>query len=156
MPDIEASRRMRDPKVLPRHWMMMAASGVVYDDGKLLVVRDPHGFWAGVGGWIDPGESPEAAIVREVREELGVGCDVIRPLRPFIAWNVVPEETPAVSFLLFPHRIRLHSTDFTVDQLELTDVTWVTPTALFDLDMLPHVRSLFVDRLEEWTTPQLA
>jgi len=50
VPDIEASRRMRDPKVLPKHWMMMAASGVVYEDGKLLVVRDPHGFWAGVGG----------------------------------------------------------------------------------------------------------
>jgi 8-oxo-dGTP pyrophosphatase MutT (NUDIX family) len=151
VPDIEASRRMRDPKVLPRHVMMIAASGVAYENGKLLVVRDPHGFWAGVGGWIDEGESPEAAIEREVREELGVGCDVVRPLRSFIAWNVSPDETPAVSFLLFPHRIRLHSIDFTVDHFELKDVAWVTPEELFALDMLPHVRSLFEDRIEEWT-----
>ena len=129
--------------------MMVAASGVVYEDGKLLVVRDLQGFWAGVGGWIDAGESPEDAIVREVREELGVESEVVRHFRPFIAWNVVPD-APAISFLLFPHAVRLLSTEFRPDPAEVTDVAWVTPAELTNLDMLPHVRSLFRDRLDEW------
>jgi 8-oxo-dGTP pyrophosphatase MutT (NUDIX family) len=149
VPDLEASRRVRDPKILPKHWMMVAASGVVYEDGKLLVVRDLQGFWAGVGGWIDPGESPEQAIIREMREELGVEATVTRHFRPFIAWHVAEHEHP-ISFLLFSHRLKLASTDFTIDPGEVTDVAWVTPEELTNLDMLPHVRTLFEDRLEEW------
>jgi 8-oxo-dGTP pyrophosphatase MutT (NUDIX family) len=132
--------------------MMMAASGIVYEDGKLLCIRDLQGFWAGIGGWIDAGESPEQAIVREMREELGVESEVVRHFRPFIAWHVAQHEHP-ISFLLFPHRLKLASTDFTVDAGEVTDVAWVTPEELAKLDMLPHVRSLFEDRLEEWLTP---
>ncbi len=130
----------------------MAASGIVYEDGKLLCLRDLQGFWAGIGGWIDAGESPEQAIVREMREELGVESEVVRHFRPFIAWHVAEHEHP-ISFLLFPHRLKLASTDFTVDAGEVTDVAWITPEELAKLDMLPHVRSLFEDRLEEWLTP---
>ena len=108
MADLEAARRVRDPKVLPKHWVMMAASAVIVEDGKLLLVRDQQGFWAGVGGWMDEGETPEEAILRETKEELGVEATVIAHLRPFIAWNVADLESP-VSFLLFPHRLKLAS-----------------------------------------------
>ena len=149
MADLEASRRIRDPKILPKHWMMVAASGVVYENGKLLVVRDLQGFWAGVGGWIDAGESPEEAIMREMREELGVEATVTRHFRPFIAWHVAEHDHP-ISFLLFPHRLKLASTDFTPDPGEVSDVAWVTPAEHAKLDMLPHARTLFEDRMEEW------
>lgn len=57
---------------------------VVHDDaGRLLLVQrghDPHrGLWSIPGGRIEPGESAEQAIVREVREETGL--DVV-PRRP--------------------------------------------------------------------------
>jgi 8-oxo-dGTP diphosphatase len=150
--DLGASRHIRDPRILPKHWMMVAASGVVYEDGKLLVVRDLQGFWAGVGGWIDAGESPEQAIIREMREELAVEAEVVRHFRPFIAWHVAEHEHP-ISFLLFSHRLKLASTDFTPDPNEVSEVAWVTPADLTTLDMLPHVRTLFEDRLEEWLAP---
>lgn len=149
MADLEAARRIRDPRILPKHWMMMAVSGVVWEDGKLLLVRDRQGFWAGVGGWIDPGEAPEQAVVREFREELGVGAEVVSYLRPFIAWNVAEDGHP-IHFLLFPHRVRLLSRDFSLQPEEVTDAAWFSPGELADLDMLPHARALCDERLSEW------
>ena len=149
MADLEASRRARDPHILPKHLMMMAASGTIYEDGKLLVVRDNQGFWAGVGGWIENGETPEEAIVREVREELGVESKVVAHHRPFIAWNVTNGEMP-IHFLLFPHALRLLSHDLKPDPAEVTGVAWVTPADLESYDMTPHVRNIHDLRLAEW------
>ena len=128
---------------------MIAVSAVIVQEGKLLLVRDPQGFWAGVGGWIDEGETPEEAILREVREELGVGAEILARLRPFIAWNVAQLQAP-VSFLLFPHRLRLASDELKLDPLEVTAVEWVAPEQLGDYEMLPHVRDLYQARLAEW------
>ena len=144
-----AAAEARDPRILPKHWVMLAASAVIIENGKLLLVRDLQGFWAGVGGWIDPAETPEEAVVREVREELGVGAEVIRHLRPFIAWHVAQLDDP-VSFLLFPHRVKLASREFKPDPGEVTDIAWAEPGRLDEYPMLPYVRGLYNDRLTEW------
>ena len=129
--------------------MMIASSGVVFEDGNLLLVRDHQGFWAGVGGWVDVGEAPEQAIVREMSEELGVAAVVTRHFRPVIAWHVADLESP-VSFLLFPHRLALSSTEFKPDPSEVTDVAWVAPGDLSEYEMLPHTRHTYEERLAEW------
>ena len=54
---------------------------VVHDaGGRLLLIQrghDPHrGRWSLPGGRIEPGESPEQAVVREVREETGLDVRV--------------------------------------------------------------------------------
>jgi 8-oxo-dGTP diphosphatase len=36
--------------------------------------------WAGPSGWIEPGETPEQAVVREVLEEVGLVVEVVRRL----------------------------------------------------------------------------
>jgi len=47
--------------------------GVVFRDDAIMMVRETldGGRWTLPGGWVDPGESPSDATVREVREESG-------------------------------------------------------------------------------------
>lgn len=67
-----------DPRIRP------AARAVVTDpDRRVLLVHfsfhddpeAPDGLWACPGGGIDPGESTSAALVRELREELGLAIE---------------------------------------------------------------------------------
>ena len=44
----------------------------------LLVRRADDGRWAMPGGWVDPGETPEQAVVREVAEETGLQVSAAR------------------------------------------------------------------------------
>lgn len=56
-------------------------AAVIERDGRLLACRrapgrDAAGRWEFPGGKVEPGERPEDALVREIREELGVRIDV--------------------------------------------------------------------------------
>ena len=55
----------------------MAAAALVDADGRVLIARRPPGkamagLWEFPGGKVDGGETPEAALVRELQEEIGV------------------------------------------------------------------------------------
>ncbi|GBD41937.1 CTP pyrophosphohydrolase [bacterium HR39] len=55
----------------------MVACALIDVDGRVLVARRPEGrpmagLWEFPGGKVRPGESPEAALVRELGEELGI------------------------------------------------------------------------------------
>jgi 8-oxo-dGTP diphosphatase len=55
----------------------VAAAALINADGRLLLAQRPEGrsmagLWEFPGGKIEPGETPEAALVRELREELGI------------------------------------------------------------------------------------
>lgn len=52
---------------------IIKCAAVIISDGKYLILKDEKdSFWKNVGGKIEEGESREACLKREVREELGV------------------------------------------------------------------------------------
>jgi ADP-ribose pyrophosphatase YjhB (NUDIX family) len=59
--------------------MLPAVTGCLFDrEGGLLVARHADfGRWAPPGGAVDPDERPGDAVVRELREELGIGVRVL-------------------------------------------------------------------------------
>jgi 8-oxo-dGTP diphosphatase len=58
----------------------VGVAGVVFDgDGRILLLEHlvrARYAWGLPGGWVDRGESPAAALERELREETGIGIEV--------------------------------------------------------------------------------
>jgi len=63
-----------------RKMVLVAACALVDIDSRVLLARRPEGrkmagLWEFPGGKLEPGETPEAALIRELREELGIGVE---------------------------------------------------------------------------------
>lgn len=57
--------------------VLVVAAALINADGKILLAQRPAdktmpGLWEFPGGKIEPGETPEAALARELHEELGL------------------------------------------------------------------------------------
>lgn len=60
--------------------VLVSAAALVDRDGRVLLARRPAGkpmagLWEFPGGKVEEGETPEAALARELREELGVDVE---------------------------------------------------------------------------------
>ena len=67
--------------IASRPLVLVAACALVDTDGRILLARRPEGrsmagLWEFPGGKLEPGETPEAALIRELREELGIDVSV--------------------------------------------------------------------------------
>ena len=57
--------------------LLVAAVALIDPDGRVLLAQRPEGkamagLWEFPGGKVEPGETPEAALIRELHEELGI------------------------------------------------------------------------------------
>ena len=57
--------------------VLVAACALIDADGRVLIAQRPSGksmagLWEFPGGKVDPGERPEDALIRELKEELGI------------------------------------------------------------------------------------
>jgi 8-oxo-dGTP diphosphatase len=57
--------------------LLVVASALVDAENRILIAQRPEGksmagLWEFPGGKVEPGETPEGALVRELREELGI------------------------------------------------------------------------------------
>jgi len=76
----EGEDKTRKVKSRKGHWIRLVV-GFRKKDGKILGGQRPEnnslpGQWEFPGGKIEPGETPEQALVRELQEELGIDAEV--------------------------------------------------------------------------------
>ena len=109
---------------------------VIEHGGRVLLAQRPVDKhlplkWEFAGGKVEPGEEPAAAIVREIREELG--CEVVitraLPRFPYDYTRVVIEMIPFVCIL---------SRDSSMPHPhEHVALAWVSPGEIMNYDLAP-------------------
>ena len=101
---------------------------------------DFKGGWEFPGGKLEPGESPQQCIVREIREELDTEVKAEK------TFAVVEYDYP--SFHLTMHCILCSVVSGGLKLLEHEDAKWVTLETLYSLNWLPADR-LILGKIEE-------
>lgn len=124
------------------------AAGLVFRNGRLLITQRPAGshlagMWEFPGGKLQPGESWEVALRRELQEELGFVASV-GPLYQEIT-HAYPERTVRLRF----HLCRVASGE--PSPIECADLAWVDRNRLAEYPFPPADAQLLA-RLHQETT----
>jgi 8-oxo-dGTP diphosphatase len=116
--------------------LLVAAAALIDPDGRVLICQRPEGkalagLWEFPGGKVEPGETPEACLIRELDEELGITVSQAC-LAPFVFASHAYEDF----HLLMPLYL-LRRWEGQVTRREHAGLKWVRPAALFDYPMPP-------------------
>ena len=127
--------------------LVLVAAAVFLRGDRVLLTRRPEGAhlagaWEFPGGKVEEGESPEEAVVREIREELSIEADVVEPFR------FVHHEYPEKRVLLLTYLCRAR----TDPELSPADWRWV-PVRDLDDSAMPAADRLLVRALKELPRP---
>jgi 8-oxo-dGTP diphosphatase len=128
--------------------VLVAAVALIDKDGRVLLARRPAhkamgGLWEFPGGKVEAGERPEAALIRELKEELGI--DVAEScLAPLTFASHAYEDFHLLMPLYVCRRWQGHPAG-----LEGQELAWVRPLKLrdypmppADLPLIPHLIDL--------------
>ncbi|MDP3748801.1 MAG: 8-oxo-dGTP diphosphatase MutT [Phenylobacterium sp.] len=116
--------------------LFVAAAALVDSEGRVLICQRPRGkqlagLWEFPGGKVEPGETPEECLIRELDEELGIkvthAC-----LAPFVFASHGYE-----SFHLMMPLYLVRRWEGFVTAREHEAVAWVKPAKLADYPMPP-------------------
>lgn len=116
--------------------LLVAACALVDADGRVLICQRPEGkalagLWEFPGGKVEPGETPEAALIRELWEELGIQINQAC-LAPFVFASHAYEGF----HLLMPLFLCRRWNGF-VERLEHQALAWVKPRDMGGYPMPP-------------------
>jgi len=85
--------------------ILVVAVALVDVDGRVLIAQRPEGksmagLWEFPGGKVEEGEQPEAALIRELEEELGIDVseNCLAPFT-FASHSYAPADVPLVAML---------------------------------------------------------
>lgn len=121
--------------------LLVAACALIDRDGRVLLARRPEGkpmagLWEFPGGKLSEGETPEQALIRELREELGIETEA-SCLAPIAFASCDSGEF----HLLMPLFVCRKWTG-TPAPREAQELKWVKPQAFLDFEMPPADRPL--------------
>jgi len=119
-----------------RRILLVAACALVDADGRVLLAQRPEGktlagLWEFPGGKVEPGETPEETLIRELDEELGITTKI-----PCLAPLTFASHTYDDFHLLMPLYV-CRRFEGTAHGREGQAIKWVRPKALRNYPMPP-------------------
>ena len=116
--------------------LLVAACALVDVDGRVLMCQRPEGkslagLWEFPGGKLEPGETPEACLIRELREELDIEVKAAC-LAPFVFASHSYDRFHLLMPLFLCRRW-----EGTVRAMEHPQIRWVRPSQMTGLPMPP-------------------
>ena len=113
--------------------IVRVAAAVIIDKGRVFATQRGYGEykdgWEFPGGKIEPGETPEEAIVREIREELEAEIEPVRLI------DTVEYDYPGFHLSMDCFLCRLKSENIVLKEHEAA--RWLDKSSLYDVEWLP-------------------
>lgn len=114
---------------------------LIEDNGKILLSRSPHfppGMYSIQAGFVEPGESLEEAVYREIMEEVGVKLKKVRYFGS--------QPWPFPNSLMIGFTAQYAGGELTIDKTEIEDAGWYTA------DTMPQIppRLSIARKLIDW------
>ena len=111
---------------------MKVTAGILEENGRVLIARrgpgrHMAGKWEFPGGKIEPGETPEQSLARELQEEL----DVRARVGTFLCRTFFEGDGVSLELLVF----RVEGFDGLPVLREHQEIRWVLPCELFSYDL---------------------
>jgi NAD+ diphosphatase len=116
-----------------REGTCLLAHGVNFQDG----------VYSCLAGFVEPGESLEEAVAREVREEVGIEVTDVRYFGS--------QPWPFPNSLMIGFNAQYHAGTIELEDAEIGDAKWVTPD---DLPLLPGKISIARRLIDDWLERQ--
>ena len=119
--------------------MVEVVAALIWDNNRFLICQRPADkarplLWEYVGGKVEPGETKEAALIRECKEELDITVSVRSVL-----FDVV-HEYPDITIHLKLFNAYITYGEITL--LEHNDIRWILPREIPDFEFCPADKSI--------------
>ena len=134
MPSVKSGKsRTGQAKAYSQMKTIEVVAAIIIKDGQVFATQRGYGEWKGwwefPGGKMEPGESPQEALKREIREELEAEI-AVGELLETVEWDY-----PA--FHLTMHCYWCHITEGTPQLLEHKSARWLSAQELHEVEWLP-------------------
>ena len=126
--------------------------------GRLLMIerKGAHGEgqWSIIGGWVDHGETPEEAVLRELREEVGLYSPPGSPLYLGNTTHVFDEPVDHALTLFYQIKARFFWHPQIMEPDKIARIEWVPFHIVRDLNLFPPFEK-FLNQGYRWDTVNL-
>jgi len=126
---------------------IQVVAAVIFHEGKVFATQRGYGEWKDgwefPGGKIEPGEKPEEALIREIREELDLGIAVERKICD------VEQDYPSFHLSMQCFRCSIRTGEPRL--LEHEAARWLEREALYTLSWLPADQKVLPEIEKNWS-----
>jgi 8-oxo-dGTP diphosphatase len=130
---------------MERLWARRGVRGILLRPGRLLILRrrTDLGRWPGLwdlpGGGVNRGETPTAALCREIHEETGFRVILGRAANAPFEWVAVRDEAPSPSLVIIFRCASESRRGPILDPTEHTACAWISKSELPGYPLVPRL-----------------